>query len=131
MTIKSGMILLFSVMCITGNALAQDRRNPPNPTELASLPQYCQDRLSVNRERMKYWGRVMGGENSLHLHHHCNGLLFFMQANTVFGDDRRRKYLLQRASAESSYVLKRWDPSFPIYQEALNNKLQADAMLGR
>ena len=130
---KRQLAILSAVLylIIVGQAAAQQKKEGPNPAELAMLPQYCQDRLLVNRERMQHWDRVMGRGNSLHLHHHCNGLLYFHRANMMIGNEAQRRRLLKRAAGESNYVLKRWSPNFPLYQEALNNKMQAEALLGR
>ena len=126
--ILSMVLLQLAVIEPTG---AQVGKAEANPAELAILPQYCQDRLTRNRDRMQHWHRLFGRENAIHIHHHCYGLLFLNRANAVVGDDTKRRRMLQRAAKESNYVLSRWSQNFPLYQEALNNKLQAEALLNR
>ena len=95
--------------------------------EVASLPQYCSDRLNNSRNRDR-WRREFGVEIYLHLHHYCYALVFYSRASTEF-DARKRRSAAKEGIGNFDYVLKRWPPNFPLYQQALIYKDQLQFIL--
>lgn len=91
--------------------------------EISSLPQYCQDK-KFHRNNEK-WSNTLGYDTWFHLHHFCNGLIFYSRASTEL-DGRRRLSSCSEGINEFSYVLKHWPPNSPFYQQALMYREQLE-----
>ena len=109
-------VLLVGILGSSFLSHAQEMIGRWTAAEVASLPQYCSDRLNKNRNRER-WRREFGPEIHNHLHHFCYGLIQFSRASTEF-DAGERRYAAKQGIGEFNYVLKRWPPTFPLYQQA-------------
>jgi tetratricopeptide (TPR) repeat protein len=96
----------------------------PTPTELASLPQYCKDRLNpaigANRHNpvARKWFEVFG-PNYLDLHHFCFGLNFYNRAVMASGNSRLHNYYLEQSEKNFDYIIRAAKPGFLLLPEAL------------
>jgi len=106
-------------------AQAQEKYGRFTAAELASLPQYCQDKKNnVNGER---WARTFGRDNYMHIHHYCNGLIYFSRANMEIDAKRRRPYISSGLNG-FNYVLRLWPANFQLYPLAQMYKQQLEMM---
>lgn len=124
-TVLALAILVFTLA--TPAYAQQGRGGKATDLEIAQLPPYCQARVRVDRAQMKLWADRLGREHTLHLHHFCNGLIYYHRATHSFDEKERRQYL-NRTVGAMSYVLKRWPPEFPLYREAETYKTQAEKL---
>lgn len=102
----------------------------PSAEDLAFLPPYCRARVMPSGSpEVRQWSRLLqGGWN--HIHHYCQALKHLNDLNTSFSlTDRERRFRLQRVVAEIEYVEKRVDPSFPLWNEMMMHKAQAQSQL--
>jgi hypothetical protein len=116
--------LLVGILGSSFLSHAQEMIGRWTAAEVASLPQYCQDRL-IEKRNAERWRRELGPEIWEHLHHYCYALIFYSRASTEI-DARKRRDAAKQGIANFNYVLKRWPPTFPLYQQAqmYNKQLQ-------
>ena len=116
-----GALLLF---VLGGSFLAQAQETLHNIpiTEVAILPQYCQDRLN-NQKNKEKWVSVFGNNGWIHLHHYCYGLNYYFRAGSEFDTRKRGKYA-QKGIGQFDYVMRKWPASFQLYQQAQMYKQQ-------
>ncbi|NKN33387.1 hypothetical protein [Marichromatium bheemlicum] len=134
-TMRSGRgrlaCMLVSLAGLLGGPLtsasAQGVNAKPTALEIAALPPYCQARLNRDRAQMDQWIGAMGKDLFTHIHHYCNGMVYFNRANAALQSDTRNA-LLSRAISEFNYVIKRWPTSFVLYQQAGVYKSMAEMM---
>lgn len=119
--------LLLCVLGVSLSAQAQQQSSRFSAAEIGSLPNYCQDRLSRDPNRMKTWIGLFGKKKHSHLHHYCNGLIYFSRASMAL-NQKSRRFAIQRATSQFNYVLKRWPADFPLYQQAQMYKIQLEGM---
>ena len=121
--------LLFAVI-FPFQGHAQSVTAMPTAAEISTLPPYCQARLNRDGDAEKLWRQRMGHKNYVHIHHYCYGLAFMTRAMGTFDQTLSRR-MYGRAVGEFDYVLQRWDPSFPLYQEAETQKALAEVLSRR
>jgi len=118
--------LLVCMLSVSFLAHAQNDYGHFTALQIASLPQYCQDKLNGNRNQQK-WSSYFGVDNWSHFHHFCNGLIYFSQASIEI-DESVQPGLINGGIGEFNYVLARWPKSFPYYQQAQMYKSQLEMM---
>ena len=123
--VHGGLAVLM--LCVCSVAVAQQESSRWSAAEIASLPQYCQDRLSRDRDRMQRWSQTLGRSNAIHLHHYCYGLIYMHRTATEFDRGKQQRHA-RGAIKEFNYVLKRWPQNFPLYREAQMHKIQMEAL---
>ena len=119
-----GALLLF---VLGGSFLAQAQEKLHNIpiTEVAMLPEYCQDRLN-NQKNKEKWQSVLGKNGWLHLHHYCYGLNHYYRAGTEI-DFRKRGKHAQKGIGQFNYVLRHWPANLQLSQLAQMYKGQLQA----
>lgn len=119
-----------AVAMAAGDPARADKLLPfkPTPAELATLPEYCIERLARDENAPKPWRDQLGADRYLHLHHYCAGLYHADRANTQIGSKHRVHYA-QTAIAQFNYVLQRWPEDFPLAQDAAQRKAQMEFQL--
>jgi len=92
--------------------------------ELQHLPPYCKCKGAVNidphtkKKMMKKWSRFFlkypHGENWIHLHHYCYGLIML---NRYYRGVGKRSALLREAEGQFNYVITQSNPKFILVPE--------------
>lgn len=150
MLIRLTYLIFMILLIIFYPAELQAQANPGvSDAELVFLPPYCAPKVKmvsnmrklqrgVNSPELraelqrevdsaKLWAKRMGN-NFMHLHHFCYGLNDMNKvANTH--DKLKRRALLRDAINQFTYVLDRWPPDFPLWQEANMGRMRAQMML--
>jgi hypothetical protein len=115
------------LLCMLGVSFsAQAQAGGFTALEIASLPQYCQDKLNQNANKER-WASQFGRNNWLHAHHFCYGLIQFSRASMEVNPGLRSRNA-GYAISEFNYVLQRWPANFPLYQQAQMYKAQLEMM---
>jgi hypothetical protein len=136
-TAGTGVLLFFSLLIlalglappVSAQEIGTRGNFKPSAEDLAFLPPYCRARVMSGSPEARQWSRLLqGGWN--HIHHYCHALKHLNDLNTSFSlTDRERRFRLQRVVAEIEYVEKRVDPSFPLWNEMMMHKAQAQSQL--
>lgn len=127
-------LVLSTVLMLAMFAPRADAIGTFNPTEaeLALLPPYCLSRAyqwGTDHPEVRRW-RAVFGEDYIHMHHYCQGLLYLMRGDISPLDSHEAHFNYKKAVGNLEYMEDRASPGFSLMPELYLKKGQALSRMG-
>lgn len=127
-------LVLSAVLALAMIAPRADAIGTFNPTEaeLALLPPYCLSRAyhwGTDHPEVRRW-RAVFGEDYIHMHHYCQGLLYLMRGDISPLDSHEAYFNYKKAVGNLEYMEDRASPGFSMMPELYLKKGQALSRMG-
>ena len=118
--IRAMFTLLLTIT--VGTVMATELGFNPTPIEMQRMPAYCKAKFTAPQGSpgWQIW-RDRLGENFIDIHHYCSGLNWVNRywSTTNVTD---RKFYLERALDEITYMVKAQKPGFPLRANVLSSR---------